>query len=68
MTAKFEKFEAALRALCIEHGVCLTTNSYGYIEVANMTEWSGPIWQDCIEDGTEEPESSSTTTSTTPPA
>lgn len=37
MTAKFDAFEAELRALCRKHGVILTTEMYDALEVWDAT-------------------------------
>lgn len=38
MTAKFDKFVAALTALCVEHQVHLTPSGYECLEVWNLED------------------------------
>ena len=46
----YEKFKAALEALCIEHGYMLTTSMYDMIVARKMEKGDPPIWQDGIEE------------------
>lgn len=57
MTEKFDKFKAALEALCREHGVLLSGTEYEGIAVHNLEsrERGCPIYCDWIEDETGRP-------------
>lgn len=45
--ARFEKFKAALEALCIEHGVTISTSGYDSLQVLPIG--NEPIYADRIE-------------------
>lgn len=55
MTAKFDKFVAALTALCVEHQVHLTASGYEWLEVWNLED-DKPLCEAGIDDWTD-PES-----------
>ena len=50
---KYDRFVAALRALCREHEVQLAPESYDLIQVWNLRPGENEIYEDHIEDKTE---------------
>lgn len=52
MTAKFDSFVSALRDLCREHGVALSTTMYDGIQVWDLKPGAEPLHVNGIEDET----------------
>jgi hypothetical protein len=44
MTAKFDKFEEALRTLCREHGVMLASSGYEHLQVFDLRDGEDPLY------------------------
>jgi hypothetical protein len=53
MTVKFDKFKAALEALCIQHGVVIGSELYDCPAIWDRIGDEEPIHQDCLRDHTQ---------------
>jgi hypothetical protein len=54
MTGKFDAFKAALRRLCIDHGVQLAPDMYDRLQVWDLPNGEEPLRFPDVEDKTED--------------
>jgi hypothetical protein len=54
VSAKFDNFKAALEALCLEHRCTIGSSRYDSPAVFDMDAREQPIYQDCLDDMTDQ--------------
>jgi hypothetical protein len=53
VVSRFDQFEEALRRLCVEHGVALTTDVYACLAVRNLKDGEEPLQDLDLDDMTQ---------------